>query len=271
MKVNFNILFKRGCAYLIDTFIVFLLSLVISLIPFFNIYGDKYERIYSDFSIVLDEYLEVKNVFKEYYDDKTINQDEYGKLLLFENYKEYFIEEYEDEVIDQDEYDDILEDIEEKYLEMSVDFEYERSRVSIVGSIITLACLLGYFGIGQYLLKGQTIGKKLFKLKVVTVDDKRVSLINFIVRSLIVNNVFINSLNVLALYFLNKDNYFDVAEFLNFITNAVEAVIIFLILIRVDSRGLHDLVAKTKVVVSEEKILKDKYKKKIIEGDFTEK
>jgi len=267
LTTNFNIFLKRVAAYLVDIFIVFLLATAISSIPVFNKYNEQYNELYDSFKIVLEEYVNVTTALNDAYKDKVINQEEYDEIILFEKYQEYFIDVYRDQEISEDDYNKILKKVEKKYMDMSVDFEYQSAKLTIISSIITLACLLGYFGLFQYFFKGKTIGKMLVKIRLVAFKREKLSLISCILRPLIVNNIFLNSLNIIALCLLNKNNYFDVTNFLSFLMSIVEAVIIFLILTREDGRGLHDLLVGTQVVFDNE--INDK--KTVIDGKYEEK
>ena len=68
--------------------------------------------------------------------------------------------------ISKGEYKEIVIKIEEDSKELLNKYNYILGKIAISDSIITILTTLLYFGILQYLLKGQTIGKKLLKLQV---------------------------------------------------------------------------------------------------------
>lgn len=245
---NINILLKRICAYMVDIIIVMFISILISSIPYINKDNEKYQQKYSEYVEEYNKYIEFKTLLEETYDDETITKEEYNKLLEKEMYTEKIISSYEDNQISKGEYKNILELYEKDFTKMSEDYNYKLGKLSYKDTLIILLCTLFYFAIVQYFLKGQTIGKKLFKIKVVSINKNEVSIINYIIRSLIVNNVFLNLLGIVFLLLAPKQTYLTLNNILSIIVSLTEGIIIYLILTREDSRGLHDLLVKTKVI-----------------------
>lgn len=245
---NINILLKRICAYMVDIIIVMFISILISSIPYISKDNEKYQQKYSEYVEEYNKYIEFKTLLEETYDDETITKEEYNKLLEKEMYTEKIISSYEDNQISKGEYKNILELYEKDFTKMSEDYNYKLGKLSYKDTLIILLCTLFYFAIVQYFLKGQTIGKKLFKIKVVSINKNEVSIINYIIRSLIVNNVFLNLLGIVFLLLAPKQTYLTLNNILSIIVSLTEGIIIYLILTREDSRGLHDLLVKTKVI-----------------------
>lgn len=271
MNNNFRIFLKRGAAYLIDIVIIFIIGTVIASLPVFNKYNKKYDQVYNellDFSKSNDE---INKLFKDSYSDGIISQEEYDKLILFDDYKDLIIVKYDDGEIDKNEYQSILKEIKNLYDEKGIVFNYKLKKNSINNTIITLGTMLGYFGILQFLMNGQTIGKKIMNLRVVTLTGDKVVLGWMIIRCLIVNNILLNTINLGCLLLLKMGSYNQVTSIIDLIISIVEAVIIYLIITRNDSRGLHDLVAKTQVIINEKIKVKDKSKNKILDGEYVEK
>lgn len=245
---NINILLKRICAYIVDIIIVMFISILISSIPYISKDNEKYQQKYSEYVEEYNKYIEFKTLLEETYDDETITKEEYNKLLEKEMYTEKIISSYEDNQISKGEYKNILELYEKDFTKMSEDYNYKLGKLSYQDTLIILLCTLFYFAIVQYLLKGQTIGKKLFKIKVVSINKNKVSIINYIIRSLIVNNVFLNLLGIVFLLLTPKQTYLTLNNILSILISLTEGIIIYLVLTRDDSRGLHDLLVKTKVI-----------------------
>jgi uncharacterized RDD family membrane protein YckC len=86
------------------------------------------------------------------------------------------------------------------------------------------------------------------KLKVVSNDNKKLNLLNYFIRSLIANEVFINVINVLCLIFLSKNNFITSNKIIYVITYILEMVILFMIVFDKSNRGLHDYISNTKVI-----------------------
>lgn len=269
MNNNFRIFLKRAAAYLIDIVIVFLIGTVIASMPVFNKYNKEYDKVYNELLDFAKENEEFNKLVKDSYNDGIINQEEYNKLIAFDNYKDLIIEKYDDSEIDKKEYQSILKEINNLYDEKGLVFNYRLKKKSINNTIITLCTMLGYFGILQFLMNGQTLGKKVMKLRVVSLTGEKVALGWIVIRSLIVNNIFLNTINLGCLVLFKMATYNQVFSIIDMIISIVEAVIIYLIITRVDSRGLHDLVARTHVVIDEKK--QDKSKKKVLDGEYVEK
>lgn len=268
---NINSVMKRVLAYIIDIMIVMYLSLAISYIPLFQKDMDKYESKYNEYEEKYNNLKEVYDLLVTSYEDNEISEEEYNELIKNETYQKIITESYEDKKISEGEYKKITKQLTEDNTKLANNYNYILGKISISDTIITLVCTLLYFGVLQYLLKGQTIGKKILKLKVVSASEKNINIINYLLRSLIVNNVLLNVIGVIFLFFSSKSTYLNVDNILNTIVGLVEAIIIFLVLTREDQRGLHDLLFNTKVISTTKEVTPNKNldndDKKVIEVD----
>ena len=271
---NISLVMKRVCAYMIDTVIVMLLALSISSIPFLRKNTEKYEDKYKEYEQNFNEYNDFYQSLVSKYEDNEINEEEYNELIKNDNYKDYIISYYEDNKITQGEFKKITNKINEEAKELTNEYNYKLGKIALSDTIITLVCTLLYFGVFQYFLKGQTIGKKILKLKVVSASSKKINILNYILRSLIVNNVLLNIVGVIFLAYSSKKIYIQTDSILGTIVSIIEAVIIFLVLTRDDMRGLHDLLFNTKVISLEqpktEEIKEEKNNNKVIEATYEE-
>ena len=134
----------------------------------------------------------------------------------------------------------------EEYLEESIPLIYQIQKSGIVVNGMLLTLNIGYFVVFQYLNKGQTIGKKLMKIKV-TEKGKDPSLKAMILRTFVTNSIFSGLFCILLLFILNKDTYY----YGYYIVSMIEMIFVFVsalfILYRKDKLGLNDLIAKTEV------------------------
>ena len=134
----------------------------------------------------------------------------------------------------------------EEFISQVGDISYDILRINSLFSIISIAISIVYFVIYQY-RTGQTIGKKLFKIKIESVDRELV-INDFIYRSFIGYGLLFNLLNVIILMFLPKDAYI----FMNMTLINLEFLVLFIcavmVIFRKDHRGLHDIIGHTKVV-----------------------
>jgi len=140
---------------------------------------------------------------------------------------------------------------EDEYMTKSEEVVYELDYQSVPSSIVSVAFVIGYFVVFQFYNNGQTIGKKIMKIKIVSVNDKPLSINNYIYRTFILNGLLINILNLILLVFISKNNYFYFSFTLQMVQSVLILVTIFMSLFKKDGRGLHDKIANTKVVMGE--------------------
>lgn len=248
---NITPLLKRVCAYMIDLFIILLISSLISSIPGLNKGMNEYQATYKEYQEEYNEYSEYIVLLEESYADEEITEEEYIKLIEIEQYQEIISTKYDDTTISREEYQEIVTEINDKFDIIAKDYIYLLNQKGVSNSIITLICTLLYFGVIQYFLKGQTIGKRLFKLKVVSNSGKKINILNYLLRSLVVNDVLLNSIGIVFLITTSRTIYQYADNVIGTIISLVEAIIIFLVLTREDRRGLHDLLFNTKVISTE--------------------
>lgn len=114
---------------------------------------------------------------------------------------------------------------------------------------ISLVCYILYFVGFQKWNKNQTVGKRLMNLKVVNKNKKDdVKGWQYVVRTLIVYNLFFNCLNVCLALCLNTKLFFTLSMIVSIIGYVITYVGYGMILFRKNGRGLHDLISGTEVV-----------------------
>lgn len=134
-----------------------------------------------------------------------------------------------------------------EYFNQYSSIEYLISKEMFLQNLFSLILMIGYFVILPYYYNGQTIGKKLMKIKIVKEDDK-LTINDLTLRSLLSNGIAMTFIE-LALIFLIKDTaYFITISILSFIQFLLVITSIFMILYRKDKKALHDIVCKTLVV-----------------------
>ena len=159
-------------------------------------------------------------------DTKSISQELTKTLEKFEN-EEITIEEYSDKVNG---------------------LNYELQRKSLVPNILNIVLYVGYFIVFGYLNKGQTLGKKICKIKVVNDSDDKPSIWNIIVRSLFIYGIITLLYSVIFVNILNKNMFSYGNVIVTYMESIFMIVAFFMVLYRKDGRGLHDMMAKTKVI-----------------------
>lgn len=159
-----------------------------------------------------------------------------------------------------DEYNKLITDVNENKLDTEsdeyktkiVDLTYDLNKYRVVSASISSILFLGYFGVLQYSLKGQTLGKKIMKIKVTSVSDKKLNILNFLTRSVILNNILFSIILIVGVYVFNKNNYYNLSLIVYYIELLVMSLIVLMIVLRKDNRGLHELITNTKVVAVDE-------------------
>ena len=182
-------------------------------------------------------------------------------VLPIDPYKEKYNETYKKytEVIGEN--GEVSEENKDEIIELN----YEVYKYRTYSSIISASIFVLYFGVLQYALKGQTIGKKVMKLKVVSNSDKDVNIWKYILRIIVLNNIWLTLLNTGAVYIFKGVNFYYVTYVISMLSSLIYMMNLIMIMFRKDNRGLHDFVAGPKVVetnVTTEKI--EKVKKETI-------
>lgn len=141
----------------------------------------------------------------------------------------------------------------EEYLVEYSELSYDYQKENILELSITVALVVAYFSIFQYMNKGQTIGKKLLGIKVVDKNtEKPTTILKGIIRSLFISfyisGIMSGILNIILLYTLNKSNYLSVYGIVSGIELIFTLITAILVLYKKDGRGLHDMMANTIVI-----------------------
>lgn len=135
----------------------------------------------------------------------------------------------------------------EEYLDQINPVIYEMQESSVVVSVISVLSAIAYFIVFQYLNKGQTLGKKMLRLRVQE-NGKEPSLKAMIIRTIVVDSIFSGTLGIILLYILNKNNYYFGYNIISTLEMTFVFVAALFILYRKDKRGLHDIMAHTEVI-----------------------
>ena len=181
------------------------------------------------FSIVLTPIINW-SVINPYVDEYTENYSEYTELIEQANAGEIDTE--------TDEYKDKI-----------VDLNYNINKYKVISSSISVVGFLLYFAVLQWALKGQTIGKKIMKIRVVANnEDKKLNVGNYILRSLILNNIIFSIILIIGVYIFKAPGYYTLSMVISYLQLLVMSLIMLMVVLRKDYRGLHDFVAGTKVI-----------------------
>lgn len=128
------------------------------------------------------------------------------------------------------------------------EYLYDMSRHAQPLTIINCGLIILYFGIYAYIANGQTIGKKIMKIKVVSTDGNKLNPNLFMLREIILTNLLPKIASIIALALLSKSNWILAENIIGYIQNTITFLIIGFMIFRDDERGLHDVICKTNVV-----------------------
>lgn len=127
-------------------------------------------------------------------------------------------------------------------------YTHKVEKVKFPSYIISFTLTFIYFCLLQYKLKGQTLGKRFMKIKVVTEEDKDVGVNSLIIRSLIINELAFNMLNMVSIYLFNDTMFTYTNSILTILNVTLLIICAFMVALKKEKRGIHDYLGKTKVV-----------------------
>ena len=138
-----------------------------------------------------------------------------------------------------------------EYVNQMVDLGYDISRQTVIVSIVTIVISLLYYVVYPCYNNGQTLGKKLMKIKIKKTNDTELSMNDLLIRSMINNSILVNIINVILVLFLSKNLYLSTSSLVSFIQYLVLIISLIMIAFTKNAQGLHDKVCKTEVVVAD--------------------
>lgn len=240
-----NIFSKRLVAYIIDMiFISFIVTLITS-ISFINFQFNNYQKYYKDYTKIIKERTDItkkieKNETK--YRDKKIKKKDYKSNLNKYNKK--------------------IKKIDRK----NKVIWYKIQKNSVVYYIIFIAFNIAYFGIFQFSFNGQTFGKRIMKIRIISSKKKDLNIFQLILRSVIVYNLWIYLLYIIFVITVNNsNNYYNIYSVLNNIGSIIQIVTIMMVLLNKNGRGLHDIISSTEVCFVEKKVTDEPIEAEVIE------
>lgn len=175
--------------------------------------------------------------------------------LPIDPYKDKYQEKYKEytELIQKN-----TEEGSQEFKDEIIEVNYEVYKYRTYSSIISAGALILYFGVLQLVLDGQTLGKKIMKIRVVSNKDKKLNFWSYLIRIVVLNNIWLSLLNVGAAYVVSGVKFYYVTYVIGMISSLVYMLNLIMIMFRNDNRGLHDMIAGTKVVdMNEENVVID--------------
>lgn len=245
-------LFRRCLAYFIDMMVIILIAQCISGIPQINKQLDEYNEYYGDYISSYGQWAAFKSDIVKSFEDKELTLEEYDALIEeHDTYKDVLDKYYKDGKLTEKNYDKLNKEVDNDY-----DKEYEKiyfniEKNSICYMIVYLVAVFAYFVGFNLITNGQTLGKKLTRLKIVNNDDVdvRVSVWSYLVRALILYQPICYIIKLIGIGTMSMNMYSDVTSVIYTIQGYLEMLIILMLMIRTDGRGPHDFLAKTRVAL----------------------
>ena len=151
-------------------------------------------------------------------------------------------QEYEETINDAEDIRELVQS------EKMSDLVYAISKYGRVYTFINAAVLVMYFAVFQKATGGQTLGKRFLKIKVVNKDGEKVRVWSLLLRSLFLYDIISNVSGGIAIGLMNKADYITFNSIVNIVFKMISYATIIVLVFRQDGKGLHDLIAGTKVV-----------------------
>lgn len=166
-------------------------------------------------------------------------------LLPIDPYQDKYKDTYEkyNEVVRKS-----TEDGSHDYKDEIIELNYEVYKYRTYSSVFSAAALILYFGVLPLVMNGQTLGKKVMKLRVVSNNNKKLNFWKYLIRIVILNNIWLSLINVGAVYIVDGVKFYYVTYVISMISSLVYMLNLIMVMFRKDNRGLHDMVAGTKVI-----------------------
>lgn len=155
------------------------------------------------------------------------------------------------------EYTNILNDYYDNKISSSefatknTEISYDLNRTGYVYIIGNIGIAILYFGVFAFFTKGQTLGKRLMNIKIVSNKDKELKIYNYILRSIILNGVITNVITVIAICF-SRNTYYKIYSAGSDFNTILNIIIFLMVCFNANGRGLHDIIAGTKVISTKE-------------------
>jgi len=200
--------FKRTLAFILDIFLVGLIATLISISPI-NVNYDKELDLRMEYQEKVDVWID---------ETKKLDEDS-------EEYKNAYKE----------------------YVEITQDYMYENNRLAWLDSTIMMVVIILYYAVIPMFMDGSTLGKRIMKLRVEDLEGKQPKFWQLLVRTVILFEIPLSLLAIIFVFTLNKVAFASLLSVLNILSYVFLIIIGAMTLFKSDNRGLHDILARTRV------------------------
>lgn len=251
MNNDAKFIYKRIGAYIIDVVLLSLLGTFLSGLPFLNPSYEESKELSKKYVDLFGDSLSVTRDIDKYREDETISIEELNELKKYENLLPVF-EKYEEEIKGKDEINKLLDEVNTYYSDSFNKDARRIKRLDLYRDIIQLVLIVLLLVIVPTYSKGVTVGKALFKLRVVKEDDKDATIVNHLIRAVILYGVVFSIISMIFAQTLSVNDFYQYDNVVAKISNAVLLTTLGFMVFRQDCRSLHDLIAGTKVISTKE-------------------
>lgn len=243
-----KIILKRLLAMILDLLIVTFITTLILSIPI-NLESKGYKEDLGKYNNIAGEYTKAMTDLQKKYKDKKISSKEITDLEeKYDVFNRYFDKYYKDKKISDEEYSSIILGISTDYNNMYQEASFKLQKDSYYRNIIAIVVLTLYFLITSLIMKGSTIGKKILGIKVVDKDGEKANMLQIFIRTLLNTGLIVLIIELILLLTVNYNIYNKVLDVVLTLYIIFEITSFVFVMYRKDKRGLHDLVAGTKVI-----------------------
>lgn len=139
-----------------------------------------------------------------------------------------------------------------EYTDIVLEDNYNISKGTVLISLTSIIIYILYFVVYQVYNNGQTVGKKLMKIKVKSITDESLSINTMLFRALIIYGIAANIINLILILLLKKELYLSISNTISIIQSLIVIISVFMILFSKQKRGIHDIIIKTEVINKED-------------------
>ena len=125
---------------------------------------------------------------------------------------------------------------------------YMIDKKEVLVNITNTVLLIILYVLVPFFLNGQTLGKKIVKIKIVKTNDKKLDLNTLMIRAILINFIGYMLITLLAVFIVKDFSYFIVTFILTIFELLLVIISTFMILYKSEKRGVHDYITKTKVI-----------------------
>ena len=243
---------QRVAAYLVDMIIITLVStMLISLVELAMPKNSQYTEAVDNYTKLTNEFLDkLSNTTKEEKKEEEKQEEKKEDTELVEEDKEETEKSEEEPKQEQANKTESTMVLLQEYMDSQKKNIYIIDKQSSLSSIFDIVLCIGYFGAFQFMNKGQTLGKKLCGIKVVSNGKKKYTYALSILRSVLNYGLISKTLLIILFIFLNENNFLIPVGLVEMIAFLFNLTLIIMAAFVKNGRTLSDIICGTKVVSS---------------------